>query len=206
MARILWLTLAGTAFAALTGCVGVSPVKPRKEIQAEERAFTVGKLDSFAFSPDGQTLAFTRRYQGRSVVGFMGVENGRFIQLEAADAHLAAPAFSPDGGTLAFEHSIGGDPATHRLALLDMKTMRLQFLTAAEGTLQFRPDPDNRHDRETARNTSRHCPVFSPDGARLLYERPVFWADHDAAFSLISGSGWRFHAAVCRCRKHRGKN
>ena len=176
MAGILWLALAGTAFAALTGCVSVDPVKSRKEIQAEKHVFTIGELNSFVFSPDGQTLAFTRRYQGRRVVGFMGVESGRFVQLEATGAHLAKPAFSPDGGTLALEYSIEGDPETHRLALLDMKTMRYQFLTAAEGILQFRPAPtDRQHDRETAENTPRYCPVFSPDGARLLYSRPFFW-------------------------------
>ena len=191
LSAIVRLMLAGAGAAALAGCGGganAAGESARESLQEQvnRRHFTVGVLSDFAFSPDGATLAFTREYETRLVVGFMEADSGRFTQLESPDAnaHISRPSFSPDGETLAYEYSIGGDPATHRLALLDLKTMRRRFITEAEGPPQFHPDPD-REPGQVARNTSRYCPTFSPDGRKLLYTRPLLRLEKPASFDPV---------------------
>ena len=148
------------------------------------------QLSHFAFSPDGRVLAFTRHYQDggryKSAIGFADLQDGKFSQLHFADSAYAwAPSFSPDGDRLAFQVNFGESPGAERLALLDMKSMRYRFLTEPEGEWRFRPGVSRVYpgqggsEREDATlaadNAPRQNPVFSMDGRRLLYQRPLLW-------------------------------
>ena len=146
------------------------------------------ELIDFSFSPDGQTVGFTyveidrENASRRDTVGFMDLKSGEFSRLHIAnDRYTARPSFSPDGGELAFEINFSEVPGGHRLALLNMESMRYRFISKPEGEPMFRPvDPGVIHPLRKiptlmARNTPRQLPAFSPDGKRLLYVREVLW-------------------------------
>ena len=148
------------------------------------------KLSDFSFSPDGQTIGFTyveidrENASRRDTVGFMDLKSGEFSRLHIAnDRYTARPSFSPDGEELAFEINFSEAPGGHRLALLNMESMRYRFISRPEGEPVFRPvDPGVIHPLRKiptlmARNTPRQAPAFSPDGKRLFYVREMLWKE-----------------------------
>ena len=140
------------------------------------------ELSDFSFSPDGQTIGFTyveidrENASRRDTVGFMDLKSGEFSMLHVAnDRYTARPSFSPDGGELAFEINFSEVPGGHRLALLNMESMRYRFISRPEGELVFQPGNLDGYPVLMGRNTPRQLPAFSPDGKRLLYAREVLW-------------------------------
>ena len=159
-------------------------------------------LSDFSFSPDGRALAFTHRANDGEdrptvdSVGLMDVESGAFTRLRLpGSVRAAAPSFSPDGGALALEVNFGETPATHRLALLDLKSMRYRLVSPPNGELLFRPETRLERTVPVARNTPRTRPVFSPDGKRLLYGRKTMWR-RSTLESLIAGGETQFEHGI----------
>ena len=110
-----------------------------------------------AWSPDGQSLAFTSDRGGKPQIYRVAVAGGgRPERITFEGSYNARPVFSPDGKKLALVH---GDGGRYRIGLLDLENGALQVLT------------DSSLDES---------PSFAPNGSMILY------ATTDGASSVLS--------------------
>ncbi len=70
--------------------------------EARQLTRAEGGAASPAWSPDGRTLAFLRRVDGRTVLHLLPLDGGEPAKLATGELTPQAPAFSPDGRSLAF--------------------------------------------------------------------------------------------------------
>jgi Tol biopolymer transport system component len=115
-----------------------------------------------AFSPDGNQLAaFAKREKGRVLLLFdvVGRKLERTIEMDVEQQN--GPAYSPDGRTIAFSGNRNG---RFDIFTLDLASGAITNLTA-----------DDLYDG---------APVFSPDGASIVYSATV-GEDHAQLFRLL---------------------
>jgi WD40 repeat protein len=157
-----------------------------------------GSIDGpVSWSPDGQTIAFSRLIRGErgSLLSdlFTVRADGKKLRRLTNSRRASSPAFSPDGRLIAF---IGSDAGTANLFLLDPVSGREQKLTHYSGDVQIgslawhpflpkiafaRFDADGRRDIQvldieagtiapaTDGTYEDHGPIWSPDGKQLAY-------------------------------------
>lgn len=106
-----------------------------------------------AFHPDGRSLAFSGMKDGSTDLWLADVGSGSLRRLTEDAQDDQTPAFSPDGRWLVYtsEAEEGNTPMLYR--------RRLRRLELATGAAEDLPTPPG-----LARD-----PVFSPDGAKVLY-------------------------------------
>ena len=109
----------------------------------------------FAFSPDGQQVAFLDLSGLRDqVLWVVGIDGSGLYRLSAdsVDSGNRLPEWSPDGASIAYQGAYpGGVPSTWQI-----------FVVNADGT---------EHRRLTDPPATNRAPVWSPDGSRLLFLR-----------------------------------
>jgi dipeptidyl aminopeptidase/acylaminoacyl peptidase len=112
------------------------------------RALTEGSFDDApTWSPDGETIAFSRFVDGRARLMTVAAEGGGPEPLlPASDAADTAPAWSPDGDAIAF--------------------VRTDVVTGA--TAVWLADADGGNARELAAVTGAHSLSWHPDSDGLL--------------------------------------
>jgi Tol biopolymer transport system component len=120
---------------------------------APGRSLTEGAQDGGpAWSPDGDTIAFSRFVEGRARLMTVPARGGDPEPLlPASDAADTAPAWSPDGSTIAF--------------------VRTDAVTGA--TAVWLADADGGNARELAAVTGAHSLSWHPGGAALLVRNLV---------------------------------
>ena len=146
-------------------------------------------------SPDGREVAFAWNRTGAFELYTAPIHGDRTIQLTESDSRSVTPRWSPDGKQIAFMRDQGGDErfaiwlvdrdgeherkltaddaATHRdiswspdgkwiacVANAGGKRFGVELIDSATGTRRALTDNDHEHER----------PVFSPDGAWVLFE------------------------------------
>lgn len=100
-----------------------------------------------AFSPDGDRIAvFARHERGRVLLLLDAIKGGIAKEYKIPVDQAMEPAFSPDGKTVAFHAFAGGRSDIY---LLDLASGEVRNFTQ-----------DDAYDA---------APVFSPDGARIIY-------------------------------------
>jgi Tol biopolymer transport system component len=119
---------------------------------------TSGDVDDAAptLSPDGRTVAFTRRMDGNADVWVINVDGTGLTRLTRNRAFDGFPSWSPDGASIAFQSDRGGSS--------DIWTM------TSTGTHLV---------QLTRRRSSERRPVWSPGGSRIAFE-----SDRDGSFDL----------------------
>jgi Tol biopolymer transport system component len=138
---------------------------------AQEQAIgrTYGR--DLSFSPDGNTIAiFAKREKGRSLL-LIDVLNGgvkRIIDMGAIEQPYA-PSWSPDGRTIAFS---GNEKGRFDIFLLDVENAQVRHFTN-----------DEVYDG---------APVFSPDGASIVYVSVVGTGHAKLFRSPVDNPGQRF--------------
>jgi dipeptidyl aminopeptidase/acylaminoacyl peptidase len=105
-------------------------------------------------SPDGKWIAFVSDRDGWDHVYVMPAEGGDAVQITKGKFEAWRPAWSPDSTRIAFDANEPGRPGTRHL-----------------GVATIAPDPSRASVKmmTTGRGTNI-APVWSPDGARLVYQ------------------------------------
>src|SRR6266566_3471954 len=131
-----------------------------------------------AFSPDGQTLAFSRATEEGTDLYTINIKNNcclRRLTVGRFSDNLS-PTFSPDGQSVAFHRDVAG---TLQVFVLDVRTRTVRQLTSVGRNEDPTWAPDSRHlafvsDRSGYRqlwiidlDTGRIRPLLQQSGARL---------------------------------------
>jgi Tol biopolymer transport system component len=164
------------------------------------RRLTAGRTDSYStWSPDGDRLAFTRKFN-LYVVNADGSRLTTLTHLTAAEgAVVTAPTWSPDGRRIAFQLQ-GGNP---RVVVLALRGRTLTSLGAG-GSPSWSPDgkkivfehngrleltsPDGSKARSLVPGDG---PTWSPDGRKIAFWRRTTGAQSAVYVVNIDGSGER---------------
>ena len=146
-----------------------------------------------AWSPDGETIAFTSRRDGDAEIFVMNADGSAQTKLTDSPADDTEPAWSPDGERIAFTSRRDGDAAIYAM---DADGRRVERITQSRqpdthatwspdgGTLAFQRGVGTRSDvyvidlrtRRTAKIVDRDLPVahpvWAPDGSEVAFESP----------------------------------
>ena len=70
----------------------------------QAKALTAGEASAAGpcWSPDGRTIAFVRKSDGKGVLHLLPLDGGEAVKLATGELEPASPAFSPDGRSIAF--------------------------------------------------------------------------------------------------------
>ncbi|MGI5398740.1 amidohydrolase family protein [Streptomyces sp. CA-135486] len=113
-------------------------------------------------SPDGRRVAMTAFKGGQFHIWTMAMDGSGLRQLTEGPWDDRAPAWSPDGTHIVFSSERGGDPvkgSPYRIWTVDVRSKELTRLTGLPGQ-EAPATPFEDYD-----------PVWSPDGARILFVR-----------------------------------
>ncbi|MCX5380581.1 amidohydrolase family protein [Streptomyces sp. NBC_00091] len=131
------------------------------------------------FSPDGRRVAMSAYRGGAFHIWVMRADGSGLRRLTDGPFDHRAPAWSPDGRTLAFCSERGGDPVAgspYRIWTVSVADGGLRRLTGVPG--QSGPAQDGAWEDLD--------PVFSPDGARVLFLRATLTGETLTARTLAS--------------------
>jgi TolB protein len=108
-----------------------------------------------AWSPDGQSIAFSSERTGRPQIFVMRRKDGALRQVSPEDGEWAQPAWSPDGKMLAAARGPAGNT-------------RIRILQLAGGpAVDIAPG-----------YIGAEWPAWSPDGKTIAFDTPVAGANH----------------------------
>jgi TolB protein len=163
-----------------------------------------------AWSPDGQSIAFVSKRDGRSHVYVMRSDGTKTRRLTDGGEDDAHPAWSPDGRRIAFARggevwivpAAGGAP--HRLAIdlhggaaadpawsPDGKLLAYDFRRPGFSILELWVVPaDGTHARAVTRlGHESELPTWSPDGRRLAFESDLRGGHYEIYSIGVDGTG-----------------
>ena len=126
-----------------------------------------------AFSPDGSRIAFVRLEDGDNEIWVMNADGTNAVQITHNTANDSRPVFSPDGTRIAFNRR---DPDSPDLSLRRLDV----FVMNADGTGEARLT-------NTTANESN--PSFSPDGAKIAFDRALPPGNADIFVMNPDGTG-----------------
>jgi TolB protein len=142
-----------------------------------------GRDDAPVWSPDGRRIAFESNWQ----VYVMNADGSGQRRLTRNAARNFAPAWSPDGQRIAFERRVGRQKYSPCSGCGRASTFEVWVMNA-----------DGTEARMLARDGAQ--PSWSPDGAKLAFERQsdiyVMTADGSGQRNLTRGSGRRESSPV----------
>ena len=118
-------------------------------------------------SPDGQKVAFFSDRTGWThlyVASTNAAPADKPRQLSAGAVTTGYPAWSPDSRRIAYAHGLPSNQMERSISIVDVATGRIDAITSARGV--------------------QIAPMFSPDGAHLLYQRSS--VEHSLDLYLIA--------------------
>lgn len=157
-----------------------------------------GDVSEFAWSPDGRTIAFVRGWEGSSssspspsAIFLIAADGKRLRPLTPRLPDIVGPVWSPDGDALAFLHRKGGGFVMRAWSRRGLKVLspgrfvepqrpswapdgrRLVASVTLSWTRSsiFIVPTDGSPSRQLTRGFLDRWPQWSPDGARILFER-----------------------------------
>lgn len=132
------------------------------------------------WSPDGTTIAFTSRRDGRDTVcGAPADGLGPAVALTDGTTDDRDPAWSRDGAMLVFRRRSAEDPRHDDLWIATLATGELRPLTGRPGKVGLGSKP-----------ASRRSPCWAPDRSQIAYVTDEKDWDILAVVNADNGSGW----------------